>query len=191
MTTWPLKDEARIMGIDDGRYVRGSKHTTIVMTVARMNGYIEGMLISKIETDGYDSSKNIADSIISSRFRDQVRCILSDGACLGGFNVLDIDDLNVRTGIPVITVSDSRPDPDSMKKALIENFEDGERRFQMISSHVPKKLELRDGTCYIREKGITEKDAFDTVRRSVVRGSVPEPIRISHMIASLLTRTGG
>ena len=190
MVALPLKNEARVLGVDDGPYRRGPGKTQIIMTVIRMNGRIEGFLKGVIETDGNDSSIAIAEALERSRFMDQVRCIISDGACLGGFNVLDMDDLYDRTGIPVITASDERPDPGLMERTLIDLFPDGSERYRMISAHTPHSLELKDGTCYIREKGITKNEAFNIIERCTFHGRTPEPIRISHMIASL-TEEGG
>ncbi|MEA3558535.1 MAG: DUF99 family protein [Candidatus Thermoplasmatota archaeon] len=180
-----LKNEARVMGVDDGPYRRGSEKTRIIMTVMRMNGMIEGFLGGSIGTDGNDSSRVIAKILEGSRFMDQVRCIISDGACLGGFNVLDMDDLYERVCIPVITASDKRPDPNLMERTLIDLFPDGKERYKMISNHTPHVLNLRDGTCYIREEGITREEAFNIIERCTFQGRTPEPIRISHMIASL------
>ncbi|MFW3145437.1 MAG: DUF99 family protein [Thermoplasmatota archaeon] len=186
MATWPLKKEARVAGIDDGRYEKGSEQTPVVMTVYRLDGRIEGLLKGSITTDGDDSSRVIAEMLNESRFMDQVRCIISDGACLGGFNVLDMDDLFGRTSLPVITASDERPDTPSIMEALKENFGDWRRRLGIIESHEPCPIELPDGICYIRVKGISKEFASDTVRRATLQGRTPEPVRISHIVASLL-----
>jgi len=187
----PLKREARVLGIDDGPYVRGSDRTAIVMTVYRLNGYIDGIIASTVETDGPDSSSVISKELNVSRFRDQIRCILSDGACLAGFNVLDMDDLFERTGIPVLTVSDESPDTESVGSALRENFGDWERRLKLITCHRPHPLDLPDGVCYVREKGISPKSADDIIMRCTVRGRTPEPVRISHMVASAVQSLRG
>ena len=105
MTGVQLKKEARIMGVDDGPYIRGSEKTIIVMTIMRLSGRIEGFLRGAVDTDGRDSSRVIASILERSRFSEQVRCILSDGGCLAGFNVLDMDDLFERMGILVVAVA--------------------------------------------------------------------------------------
>ncbi|MFO8050282.1 MAG: DUF99 family protein [Thermoplasmatota archaeon] len=185
MPTWPLKDQARVMGVDDGKYIRGSRWTPVVMTIMRLNGRIEGFLKGSITTDGVDSSLRIANILEKSRFRQQVRCIISDGACLGGFNVLDMDDLYNRTGIPVLTASDERPDPPSMKATLRRIFKDADERYRLVSAHRAHRVELPDGICYVREKGISRERSSQIIKRATFQGRTPEPIRISHMVASL------
>jgi len=178
-----LKGQSRIMGVDDGPYVRGSKVTPIVMTIWRLSGYIEGFLTAMVRTDGDDSSEVIADRLMASRFSDQVRCIISDGGCLAGFNVLDLDDLHRRTGIPIITCSDEAPDQSSFERAIRKATPDWEGRLSTISRHKPVPIDLDDGTIYVRTCGLDIDSATDILRRATVHGRVPEPVRISHMVA--------
>jgi endonuclease V-like protein UPF0215 family len=187
----PLKKEARVLGVDDGPFIRGSDDTVIVMTVYRMDGHIDGFITGSVSTDGDNSSSNISMLLEDSKFKDQVRCIISDGACLAGFNVLDLDLLHELTGLPVITTSDEVPRTAQITKALKENFTDWGRRLSLITQHPPHELELPDGVCFVREKGISPDGADDIVRRCTVRGRTPEPIRISHMVAAAIHREKG
>ncbi len=191
MSGWPLKEQARIAGVDDGPYLRGSRRTPIIITIMRMDGYIEGFLSSHISTDGLDASEVISKTLNGSRFSEQIRAILSDGACLGGFNVLDLEDLNDRCNVPVITCSDEVPNDISIEKALRENFEDWEKRLGLIRRWKPRKLELRDGLCYVRSHGISDPHAEWIVKQTTKLGRTPEPLRISHMAASVIPVQSG
>ncbi|MGA1821603.1 MAG: DUF99 family protein [Thermoplasmatota archaeon] len=185
-----LKRETRIAGIDDGPYDRDSEETIIIATVCRMDGYIDAVIPGSICTDGTDSSERIGDLLGSSKYIEQIRFILSDGGCLGGFNVLDIGDLSKRLSIPVITVSDKRPDQTSFGDALRKHFSDFRDRLKIINRHEPIRIELPDGPCYIRFAGTDLRTAEEVVRRSTIHGRIPEPVRISHMIASACVRSG-
>jgi endonuclease V-like protein UPF0215 family len=176
------------MGVDDGPYVRGSEFTPIVMTVCRLDGYLEGVLASQVATDGDDSAAVIADALARSRFKTQVRCILSDGGCLAGFNVLDMDLLNELTGLPVVTASDEAPDQDGFARALMASGLDRKPRQKAIGAHPPIAVELPDGACVVRCCGIPDDEAVSMMKRSVIRGRMPEPVRIAHMIASVIGR---
>ncbi|MGA1793548.1 MAG: DUF99 family protein [Thermoplasmatota archaeon] len=181
-----LKKEARVLGVDDGPYRRGSKETLIVMTLYRSDGYLDAIITGRVTTDGSDSARIISSILKDSRYAPQVRAIISDGACLAGFNVLDLDELHENTEIPVITVSDERPDTAAVRSALRANFPDWNERLETITRHPPRKLDLPDGVCFVREKGITPEAADELVKRCTVRGRTPEPVRLSHMIASAL-----
>ena len=95
MKGFTLKGQTRVLGVDDGPYVRGSSRTLLVLTVYRLDRYIDGIMTAEVATDGDNSSEVIAEMLNRSRFKEQIRCIISDGACLAGFNVLDMDDLGV------------------------------------------------------------------------------------------------
>ena len=127
-----FKHEARILGIDDGPFIRGAPFTPIVITVMRISGYIDGFITTEVETDGKDSAGTVKDAIDESRFGEQARAVLSDGACLAGFNVLDIGYLSNELGIPVVTCSDEAPDHASVERALRNNFTDWEERLHLF-----------------------------------------------------------
>jgi hypothetical protein len=182
---WPPKEEARIAGIDDGPFDTGSLTVDVIITIMRLDGYIEGFIRTSITKDGYDSATRIVDAIKKSRFSDQIRFILSDGACLGGFNVLDIRYIHEQLEVPVITCSSNEPEPESMKKALIENLKDGRERFDLVSLHETEEVRMKNGKCFIRSIGIPSKRAKWLVEKITIRGNTPEPIRISHMVASI------
>ncbi len=186
MAPFTLKNETRVVGIDDGPYVRGSERTLIVMTIYRLDGYIDGFLSGWIDTDGSDASETIGRSLNNSRFKDQIRCIISDGGCLAGFNVLDLSALCELTSLPVITASDEPPDTDSVMRAL-SSFRDGEGRLKLLTAHTPYPITLPEGKCWIRFEGIDGPDAERVVRRATIRGRTPEPVRISHMVARSLS----
>jgi endonuclease V-like protein UPF0215 family len=191
MSAWPLKSQARIAGVDDTPYIRGSELTPIIITVMRIDGYIEGFLQTSISTDGSDSSGIIADTVADSRFGTQVRTILSDGACLAGFNVLDLGDLWKRTGIPEITCSDEVPNTESVIRALRGNFPDWEERLSLILRWEAKKVDLPDGPCYIRVQGMDHEKAGWLIGKITVRGRTPEPLRISHLVARAVYSDAG
>lgn len=184
-----LKKETRIVGIDDGPYDRDSDETIIMATVYRLDGYIDAVIPGSITTDGSDSSERIGDLLENSRHIGQIRFILSDGGCLGGFNVLDIGNLSSRLSIPVITVSDERPDQASFENALRKHFKDHRERLRIINEFEPISIDLPDGPCYIRFAGTDRQTAEEVVRRSTVHGRIPEPVRISHMVASACSRS--
>ncbi|OYT45352.1 hypothetical protein B6U90_03485 [Thermoplasmatales archaeon ex4484_6] len=191
MSGWPLKDQARVAGIDDGPYIRGSKTTPCVITVARLDGYIEGFIPLSISTDGEDSAERISTALKGSRFRSQIRAVLSDGACLGGFNVLDLEELHRSCQVPIITCSDERPDDVSILEALKNHFDDWKERYDLITRWKVNEVELDSGPCFVRCEGTAEDRAEWIVRKATLRGRMPEPIRISHLVAGALFPKGG
>ncbi|HPT74886.1 MAG TPA: DUF99 family protein, partial [Methanomassiliicoccaceae archaeon] len=102
-----MKKQVRVLGIDDSPFTFESKRALLVGVVARLPMYIEGIMRTDCEVDGTDANDAIADMVLRSRYREQLKVIMIDGVAVGGFNVVDIDRLHRETGIPCATVTRS------------------------------------------------------------------------------------
>lgn len=177
-----------MLGIDDGPFVKGQGSVPIAGVLVCPPNYVEGVMISSCTVDGDDADRAISNMVNASRFREQVRAIMIDGAALGGFNVVDIKALNDELGMPIITVSRDKPDLGAIGSALKAHFPDWERRLEMIVQNKVREVELPEGRVFIASAGIEEKDADALVRRCTVRGCLPEPVRLAHLLATALVR---
>lgn len=189
-----IKPEIRIVGIDDGSFEPHTEgETCLVGVVSRGGQWIDGILVDEIEIDGMDSTPTIVDMINESRHKEQLRAILTSGITFAGFNIIDMGKIFEETGLPVIVVSREKPDMKSVKKAL-KHLPDWEERWKILSSAgdiIPVEMEnseSRRGTAYIQIEGIKEEDAKKIVRRTSTRSSVPEPLRMAHLVATGITR---
>jgi len=125
-----LKDQARVLGIDDGPFVKGMQRTPLAGVLVCPPGYVEGVMVSSCQVDGEDANQAIIRMVRDSRFSEQVRMVMLDGAALGGFNVVYVRALSRDLGVPVLTISRDQPDMDAIRSALIAHFPDWERRFE-------------------------------------------------------------
>ncbi len=75
-----------------------------------------------------------------------------------------------------------------MKKAIgnVKNPDAKLRR--LLAAGDLHELELRGKTIVVQIRGISLSDAKDIILRSTVRGLIPEPIRVAHIIASGITK---
>jgi len=183
-----LKDQARVLGVDDGPFVKGQGRVPVAGVLVCPPNYVEGVLASSCTVDGTDATEVIVDMVEGSRYREQVRMIMIDGVALGGFNVVDISLLHSRLGIPAVTVSRDRPDQSSIASALRDHFPDWDARLEIIGRHQVREVQLPDGRVYVASAGIDPKEADAMVRRCVVRGCLPEPVRLAHLVATAMVR---
>jgi endonuclease V-like protein UPF0215 family len=183
-----LKDQARVLGIDDGPFLKGQGRAPLAGVLVCPPGYVEGVMISSCQVDGEDANEVISSMVRDSRFSEQVRMVMLDGAALGGFNVIDVRKLSSDLGVPVLTVSRDQPDLASIRDALLAHFPDWERRFEIISRNQVRAVEVPDGKIFVTSEGIEEREADAMVRRCIVRGCLPEPVRLAHLIATALVR---
>lgn len=183
-----IKKQIRILGIDDGPFRFDQDKTLVIGVVMRGNGYLEGVLKREIEVDGKDSTDVILDMIKKTRHRDQIRVIMLDGIALGGFNIVDIDRLYKECEIPVITITREKPDFDMILKTLQMKFSDWEERWKMFKDNKIYEIETSHNPIYISCKGVSVEEAKEIIKISTIRGVVPEPIRVAHIIASGVVR---
>lgn len=189
-----IKSELRIIGFDDGSFdPDNEENTCLVGVVTRGGDGMDGVLVDEIKIDGMDSTETIVGMVNSSRHKEQIRVIMTYGVTFGGFNVLDIEEVQRRTDLPIIVVSRKKPDMESIRNAL-KNLPDWEERWNILNGTgnlISVKTDNPHGqksTLYIQVCGINEKSAKEIVNMSSTRSAIPEPIRLAHMISSGISR---
>jgi len=174
-----FKKEIRILGIDDSPFKKFKKGNILVIgTVFRGGALLDGILSTKVAIDGDNSTKKLVDMVNNSKFKPQLRCILLNGIALGGFNVIDIKELNQKTKIPVIVVIRKYPDFKKIEETLKKIKK--QHKYKLIQKAGP--VEKVDNI-YIQRKGITLEKAKHILKLTCTRSLIPEPIRVAHLIA--------
>jgi endonuclease V-like protein UPF0215 family len=184
MTGMHLKPEMRIIGIDDSPLT--GKNILIVGAVMRGGSWLDGVLSTHIEKDGMDATERLASMITESRNYGQLRVAMLNGVTFGGFNVVDIADLERRTGVPVIAVMRRLPDVESIGRAL-KNLDHHELRYEAIlkAGEISEaRTKWRGGPVFFQCKGMEKEDAIRLIADTAVHSRLPEPLRVAHIIAT-------
>ncbi len=175
-----FKKEIRVIGIDDAPFDKFKRGNVLVIaTIFRGGSWLDGVLSTKVNIDGTDATKKLADMINKCKFKPQLQAILLDGIALGGFNVIDIKELNKKTKIPVIVTIGRYP-----------NFKKIENTLKKLKKHKEFNLIKKAGpvhefnNIYFQIKGIDIKKTRQILKITCTRSLIPEPIRIAHLIAS-------
>lgn len=182
-----LKTKIRAIGIDDGPFKFCDDNVLVVGSLVRSSNYLEGVLSTRVDVDGFDSTDKVIE-MLGGRLGEQARVLFLDGIALGGFNIIDINRLNDEINIPVVSVSREKPDIKSIKNAMKKHVDNWREKFELTKRYSIHKIETKDRPIYIHKKGLELKMAKHYIRLFTVRGRLPEPIRISHMIASGINR---
>jgi endonuclease V-like protein UPF0215 family len=183
-----MKSQIRILGIDDSPFTFNDKYSSIIGVVMRGSSYIECILHDQVSVDGTDATFVCKKMIQKTRHKKQIKAILLDGISLGGFNVIDINELYSYTTIPVITVTRDEPDFEKIKLALQKNFKDWKTRFDLMKKGKLYKIKTKHNPIYIKCTGVSIDEAKEIINISTIRGVIPEPVRVAHLIASGLKR---
>ncbi len=187
-----VKSEIRIIGWDDTPFTFKDKRVLLIGVVFRGGNYMDGMLVTKIQVDGRDSTEKIIKAIKKSSHYEQLRIIMLDGITFGGFNIVDMEKIFNSTKLPVIAITRKNPDLESMKRAL-KRFDDFDYRWSLIEKAgkvYPLKIkrfrgkEIETKEIYYQKMGIEKEDVEKIIKISSTHAFIPEPLRIAHIIAS-------
>jgi endonuclease V-like protein UPF0215 family len=182
-----VKPEIRVLGVDDSPFVFRSKTQTLVVGVVFRGGnWLDGVMSTHITVDGDDATSNICNMIKSSSHYRQLGVVMLNGLTLAGFNVVDIKAINVETNLPVLAVTDRKPDLLKVQSAL-ENLPHGIEKWKIIAnsgeifSVVTKTGSL---PLYVETAGIEREQTVEVLRLTSNRSRLPEPLRVAHLVAS-------
>lgn len=178
----------RAIGIDDAPFEFFHDDVLVVGSLIRAPNYLEGILSTRVEVDGTDATEKLIHTIKGSRFLEQARVIFIDGAALGGFNIVDLAELNTETGIPVISVSRDEPDLASIRAAMKAHLPDWKERMATIEKGVIYPVETDHNPIYVQAEGVDLQGVESYLKLFTIRGRIPEPIRISHIVSSGIVR---
>ncbi|MEM3356486.1 MAG: DUF99 family protein [Candidatus Bathyarchaeia archaeon] len=182
-----IKPEIRVLGIDDGPFIPHAKGQVPVIGVVFRGGYwLDGVMRTTIEIDGFDATEKIASMITVSPHYRQLRVVMLNGITFAGFNIVDIKALNAAIKLPVITVTREKPDFADIHKAL-QNLTCSEERWAAIlNAGEPVEVFTRSAKAkiYMQAVGVSKEDAQKILRLTSTRSNIPEPLRVAHLIAS-------
>lgn len=185
-----VKPEIRILGVDDGKFVPRSKSQVPVVGVVFRGGYwLEGVMSTTVTVDGFDATTKISRMVAYSPHYKQLRVIMLHGVTFGGFNVVDIKELNAETGLPVVVITQKQPCLSKVRVAL-ENLPCSGERWQAILNAgeiVAMKAKRGKQQVYVEVAGVTKETAQEVITLTSTRGNMPEALRVAHLVASGIT----
>jgi endonuclease V-like protein UPF0215 family len=175
---------SHVVGFDDAPFARSHRGDVPVVGVVYAGLRLEGVLVGKVRRDGANATGELARMVAGSRFR-QLQLILLQGIAVAGFNVVDVEALARRTGLPVLAVSRRAPRFPRIRAALLARVRGGARKWALIEQLGPME---RVGAVHVQRVGLSAAEAAAVVRRLAVNGHIPEPLRAAHLIAGALGR---
>jgi hypothetical protein len=176
-----FKKEIRIIGIDDSPFKKfeKGKEVLVIGTFFRGGNFLDGIVSTKVELDGNNSTEKIAEMLNKSKFKPQLQAIMLDGIAVAGFNVIDIKKLSKKTNLPVIVIIRKLPDFKKIKQTL--------KKINLTEKY--KLIEKAGQPCkvsnvYVQFTGISLEKLKEILKITCTHSLIPEPIRTAHIIAS-------
>jgi uncharacterized protein len=183
-----IKQEIRVLGIDDGKFKPHTKGEVIVVGVVFRGGVsIDGIMHTHVAIDGLDATEKLTAMINESPHKHQLRLVMLNGVTLAGFNLVDLPKLHADTGLPVIALTQVKPDLEDIHAAL-GHLPESEERWRIIQNAGQiHEVSNRGSMLYMGLVGIGLSEALVVLDLTAIRGSLPEPLRVAHLIASGVT----
>jgi endonuclease V-like protein UPF0215 family len=183
-----IKQEIRVLGIDDGKFQPRTKGEVLVVGVVFRGGVsIDGVMHTTVAIDGLDATEKLTAMINGSPHKHQLRLVMLNGVTLAGFNLVDLPKLHADTGLPVIALTQVKPDLEDIHSAL-GHLPESEERWRIIQNAGEiHEVTNRGSKLYMGLSGIGLSEALLVLDLTTVRGSLPEPLRVAHLIASGVT----
>jgi len=181
-----MKEEIRVIGIDDSPFERDNPldlEVMVVGTIYRGGKFLDGLVSTYVERDGDDATVKLIGMINNCKFKPQLQAILLDGIAVAGFNVININALNEKTGLPVVVVVSENPDFEKLDEAL-KSLGMGNKA--ELVGKMMKPVKIND--VYAQFVGMDEDEARELLQICSPRSNVPEALRVAHIIASGLVK---
>ncbi|MGA8276067.1 MAG: DUF99 family protein [Thermoplasmata archaeon] len=175
----------RVVGVDDGSFRRDDRWAPVAAVAVAAPDRVEAIRLGRVRVDGRDATTEVLRLVRATGGLESLHAVLLDGAVVGGFNVLDLDRLHRRLGVPIVAITRTRPEFPAIRAALTKWFpRDGSRRYELLRRHRLTPMPRPGPPLFLTAVGCRRVDAAQLIRRTVVRGHVPEPLRIAHLVAS-------
>ncbi len=175
-----MKKQIRVIGIDDASFDKfKDKNVLILGTIYRGGDFMEGLVSCHVKKDGNEATDKIIRMINNTKFKPQLQYILLDGIAVAGFNVIDVNKLSSKTGLPVIVVIRNYPNFKEIIGALNKLKMNTKIKLIENAGNVQKI-----GKIYTQLVNTNKKEAEDLFNILCKRSFIPEPIRVAHIIGS-------
>ena len=174
------KKGTRTLGIAES--YSGREQSVLCGVSMRKDRIIDGIGFSDLTVGGLDATEAVI-SLVSEFGRGDINIVMLGGCVLSWFNIVDLEQVSITTGLPVICVT--YEDSEGILSDIMHHFPEDEYRlslYRRLGDRTP--VHLKTGkTIYIRPIGIPAHDAGMLCDQVTLDGRMPEPIRVARLTA--------
>lgn len=182
-----IKREVRVTGIDDGNLLPQKRgKINLVGVVFRGGEWLNGVLRTKINVDGFDATKKIVRMIKTSNHYGQIRLLMLNKIYFGKSNIVDVQQVFEKTGKPVIVFM-KKPLNLSKLKLSIKNSPYTNEKLELLERLEKQGYSRLNQRIWLFLYGIEKIDA-EKVLKITLKEFLPEPLRVARLIASAINK---
>ena len=169
---------------------QNSQKSILAGIVMRRDFVIDGFIFGSTTVNGDDATENIL-KMYADLKRPDISYVLISGLILSLYNIVDIKKLYNELKIPIIglTYNESQGIEDSIKQHFPNSFKSKIINYKKLDKR--KKITLHTShEVFVRKEGCTLKEIKHLLDELTLQGSVPEPIRVSQLLAKSILQKG-
>lgn len=177
----PPPARPHVLGIDDGPFDKRRDTATPLVGVT-MEGCdrVEAVAITAFPVDGADVTDFLTAWVSGLRVRPSLQALALGGITLAGLAVVDAPRLAAALELPVLVVS--RKDPAASRVASALHAAGLPERVAILE-RAPAAVRVAPGV-HLAWAGTPEADARALLEASRDKGTLPEAVRVAHLIAA-------
>lgn len=171
-------------------FLPNSSNSIFSGIVMRRDFVIDDFVFGNATLGGDDATDSIL-KMYEKLDRPDVSYVLISGLIVSMYNIIDIKKLFDVLKIPVIGVSyrDSLGIEDALKHHFPNSYESKILEYKKLSKR--EKITLHTShDIFVRREGCTLNDVKHLLNDLTIHGSVPEPLRVSQLLAKKLLEKG-
>ena len=169
---------------------QNSERSILSGLIMRRDFVIDGFIFGSATLEGNDVTDQIL-SMYEELHRSDISYLIISGLIVSMYNVVDIKKLHASLQIPIIGVTYNESDgiEDAIKHHFPKSFESKINEYEklgkreMITLHTSHDL-------FVRYEGCTIYEVKQLLNELTLQGSIPEPLRVSQLLANALLQKG-
>ncbi len=170
-------------------FSQNSKKSILSGIVMSTDLVIDGFVFGHSTVGGDDATDAILE-MYEKLDRQDVSFLLISGIVISLYNIIDMKRISEKIGLPVIgvTYEGSSGIEDAIKHHFPESYKSKLTEYSKLESR--KKITLHTSyNLYVRNEGCTVLEAKQLLDKITLQGSIPEPLKITQLLANTLLKS--
>ena len=170
-------------------FSQNSKKSILSGIVMSTDLVIDGFGFGHSTVGGNDATDAILE-MYEKLDRQDISFLLISGIVISLYNIIDMKKISEKIGLPVIgvTYEESSGIEDAIKHHFPESYKSKLTEYSKLESR--KKITLHTSyNLYVRNEGCTVLEAKQLLDKITLEGSIPEPLKITQLLANTLLKS--
>jgi len=170
-------------------FSQNSKKSVLSGIVMSTDLVIDGFVFGHSTVGGDDATDAIL-AMYEKLDRQDISFLLISGIVISLYNIIDMKRISETIGLPVIgiTYEESSGIEDAIKHHFPESYKPKLAEYSKLGSR--KKITLHTSyNLYVRNEGCTVLETKQLLDKITFEGSIPEPLKITQLLANTLLKS--